>query len=390
MAQQALDLSKLAEELYSQSLNDLEQSLDMQPTPEMAAALSAASILVTNLSNYITSINQSIKQESITTTIAQMESQLRSEYFDMRKNKMYADVQYQRTMDRLHDLENQIYKNLFQFQNSINAILGQQVHMIMVYADSRTGEVKIFEHDDNITMDDLTWNRTRGKLSIDWENAEQRYKQLDMQAAINDTAIKALESLQTTYSEVRRRANISRRKIHASNGRILILWKIVGQNWDGNWVGGFGDLAESYASFYMNSYLGSRILQFSNNLENAVSEFMRDTVSGVENVDSTSGLLQGDFTIGGNEYAVKSQIGQGNDYNRASPLQWKQIVDLAEWMLAHPTLITKEFFLKLKQRLEERGSKNKHSGRLTDLLNGTAEASFNDVMKVLDNSLGKK
>jgi hypothetical protein len=82
--------------------------------------------------------------------------------------------------------------------------------------------------------------------------------------------------------------------------------------------GGEGDINEAYVSFAM---LNNEIPTFQEEMEENVEDYMTDTTSGVGVVDNVSGLLQGDVSVNGIEYAVKSA--------GASTLGLKQVIELA-------------------------------------------------------------
>lgn len=234
---------------------------------------------------------------------------------DFMKNDVYQQLDKYRTEILKGDAIEELYAATFEFQQVLNYVLDQK--SVMVYVTVKDGKPQIiqFNEMDFISFGASSSNQLTGRFNM----TKRRLTELQDKVRVIDPAelegvdLDRLAGLQDTYNEVLRRFQLAR-QIDSD----MVLWNI-GNEWYGMRVsGGEGDINEAYVSFAM---LNNEIPTFQEEMEENVEDYMTDTTSGVGVVDNVSGLLQGDVSVNGIEYAVKSA--------GASTLGLKQVIELA-------------------------------------------------------------
>ena len=221
------------------------------------------------------------------------------------------------------ELVNYTNKKL-KFQKLLNEYLSQEVKTIYVYVDSQFNATLLEVDSSEIIKEDMSRHTMR------YDNALVNSKFSTMKTIQYENAF----GLNETYKEVLKRARLYKSKVSSHNepykkalaeeqnkpeqnkkaikeikskmasGAILILWQI-NSVWYKMKVSSEGDLNESYAAFYLNKQFN--LFSSSGAQETDVNTFMTHSEWGVQHVDSISGLLQGDVTVGNIHYAIKSK-----------------------------------------------------------------------------------
>lgn len=200
---------------------------------------------------------------------------------------------------------------LEKYQKALNNYLGKEIQTLYLYKND-DGEVAVYQLIGDISKAVYQDIASRGggmsarfsAKSIHDESVFQKMKQSTAQD----------NNLTGTYLETLRRGEKSR-EIIKSNG-MLVLWKPA-QVWKKMFVaGGAGDISEAYLSFLMSE---ERLNLFTgSDMEMNIDIFM---LQGVGLVDNISGVLKGDFSANGIDYAAKAE--------GASVMGYKQIISLA-------------------------------------------------------------
>jgi len=199
-------------------------------------------------------------------------------------------------MLRGQEVEN-LYRAAFKFHEDINAILGQEVHTVILLTGAE-GEPLLFDMslEDIFNQKILTYEETSktSKLNARFRTSAKQLQEAGFQALERDNLGDDLNvnNLNATYMEVIRRYN---------NYKSLVMWLFPSnpRTWNKMKVSARGDIAEAYAMFF----LKKAQYNFMGEEEKNIHYFM---VDGVGEVDNVSGLLQGDVTSGKYEYAIKS------------------------------------------------------------------------------------
>lgn len=187
------------------------------------------------------------------------------------------------------------------FQTVLNECINQQISM--VYVVNIDGEPEVFTHSGNIPVEQLgkyvdtthriinmSKNLLGESVKVDPKQQEKLYK--------------ALERLKIIYKEVRWRA-----ETHPTKKGPLIMWYLG--RWNLYWASGIGDINEAYGAFFMaliNAAIDTMV--FNNGIEEGVGEFVQGGLNkglglGMMAVDNSPGLLEGDWSYNGVEYAIK-------------------------------------------------------------------------------------
>lgn len=209
-----------------------------------------------------------------------------------------AKIRRENFSTQIQDQILETYKLAMQFQDYLNAALGQLVTTAYVWS----GAAKIPEtyviHD----MSDFL------KADVDrYGNVVVRYRNnarlLRQHAQKIENLIKQdnphfkYELLKSTYQEIANR--FSTYKLSGGRGSyILWLYPYEGQKWNGVLVSSFGSINEAYSTMLLHEHFDP-----TNVPQDNIEQFM-SYVLGVTNL---SGTLQGDTTVGQAEIAVKSK-----------------------------------------------------------------------------------
>lgn len=200
---------------------------------------------------------------------------------------------------------------LEKYQKALNNYLGKEIQTLYLYKNA-DGEVTVYQLIGDISKAVYQDIASRGggmsaRFSAKSINDETVFKKMKQSTAEDSY-------LTSTYLETLRRGEKSR-EIIKSNG-MLVLWKPA-QVWKKMFVaGGAGDISEAYLSFLMSE---DRLSLFrGSDMEMDIDIFM---LQGVQLVDNISGVLKGDFSANGVDYAAKAE--------GASVMGYKQIINLA-------------------------------------------------------------
>lgn len=225
---------------------------------------------------------------------------------------------------------------VFTFQNLSNAYLGQTVVMTFV-SIGKNGQVDLYKVENDI--EHLAIDRASkshgGAFSGRYKYTKSNLR--DMYQIVNSKYDQS--SLDTTFSEVYRRYNISKARLKLG-GAAYILWNDNG--WDGAWISGAGPLGEGYLNFFINEYL------FSGMVESDVRDFMLNTEYGAVNADNASGFLQGDVSRNGIEFGVKMK--------GASAFSYMEVIEYAKQIQDAANVET--FLRNLKEELNAKKASN--------------------------------
>lgn len=237
---------------------------------------------------------------------------------DFMKNDGYRQLDKLRTTILQGEEVKRLYTATFAFQRVLNKVIDQ--NSVMIYVQANKGKkprlIQI-EEMDVARFGQTSDNQLRASFALSQKQLKElgdKVKVLDAESlGFDEESIKRLERLQITYQEVVDRLNFA-----IDNNSDMILWYLE-NTWYGMRVPGkLGDINEAYASFML---LNNEIPTFDNDTEQNVEDYMMDPTSGVGQVDNTSGLLQGDVSKDGIEYAIKSA--------GASALGLSQVEELA-------------------------------------------------------------
>lgn len=307
--------------------------------------------------------------------------------YSWRRNFMGADNMYHKYATALANLKKSsdtiVFKNtlinlemaFINFQTQLNNFLGQHIHSVLLYQDDIGGQVNIYEHEGNFTREMLTpMAGNSKKITLNVDEMMRAYNLLEKIENVQ------MDSLNATYAEVQNRAAISMARIKHGAKKILILWYIGG--WDGNWVNGYGPLGEAYAAFYYNLINGMTD-PFTGGMESNVATFVRHKTAGVENVDSTSALFEGDVSIGKEQYHIKNVIGKG--IVSAPGFSWG--LQIAEYIATvPPAQLSKEVVKSVQEQLARLGAEGKsvHTTRISEQMKKNLNSKLGTLMGPFD------
>jgi hypothetical protein len=216
-----------------------------------------------------------------------------------KENKdVYQEVeaykQYKLITDNFYNsgMPQKIIGAAFDLQYAANEALGQEVETVFVF-ENENGTPELYQLG-NITdylkydTASRTYNLTArfGTLKSEVSGLQQARMDNLFDESIN------MAKLDATYKEVMWRYRYSKIK--------TVMWLNPNppEKWNLMKVSAEGDINEAYAAIVLQR-LGKT---YNNGMEQNIDDYMRE----VGNVDSASGLLQGDVTVGNIEYAIKS------------------------------------------------------------------------------------
>lgn len=270
----------------------------------------------------------------------------------LQKSDVTSKEQYEFLMERI-----------FLLQNEVNAFLGQRVQMVYVYK-SGNGEVELWSIDN--TVEDLSLTKASashgGYFSGRYQLSRKKLKALNAQQLLNETYNP--DGLNLTYKEILLRKKYSKTVTKNPGGTFIILWN-EGDGWHGVKVSSEGVLAEAYAGFYLNS-----VVFDPGGTDSDVRIFMTDSNLGAVAVDNASGFLQGDISVNGVEYGIKTKGASAMGYLRIVQEAYNIYQACSE---DAPNL--QQVLLDLKQTLKDEG--NVH---LAKELTSTLEPEIDDLI----------
>lgn len=183
-----------------------------------------------------------------------------------------------------------------QFQEYLNAALGQQVGTAYVWMNAKNEpQTYVINNMSNFLKVDIdrygnTVVRYRNNVNLLRQHAQK------VENSIRDDNTNFNYSLlKSSYKEI-----YDRYQAHKVHGGSFILWlyPYQGQKWNGVLVSSFGSINEAYATILLHQHYNP-----SDVLQDNIEEFM-NYVLGVTNL---SGTLEGDTTVQNMEVAIKSK-----------------------------------------------------------------------------------
>lgn len=232
----------------------------------------------------------------------------------------------------ISEIPEKIYTAMFKFQKTLNAFLGQNVVMVLVFDNGSGPELYQMTSADVLSYD----YSSAGALTARYRNINENTKQSLKKIEIDETLTKfSLVGLKTTRAEVIQRYTCAKQK---SSGYRYVLWQ-SGDKWYKMKVTSLGDIEEAYAVFI---FANKEDPSFAKDIESNVEDFL---LRGVNMVDNVSGLLSGDTSLQNLEIGIKSLS--------ASTLGMQQVKDLALQVIKEN--FTEESLQKIKDKLEASG-----------------------------------
>lgn len=262
------------------------------------------------------------------------------------------------------DLAKEWYHIHFAFQEALNAVLGQKIQMVFVYDNGVEPELY-----DLMGHDLLTYEASSSaKLNARYPAVANSMEVLDLIHKNDNNWKFSLSGLKNTYREVIHRYHYSKEKLHnlakgksyAKIGKVM--WKLA-DKWDFMKVSSEGDINEAYAMFVLKN---NEKPSFTEGIENNVRDY---AIEGIKHVDNVSGMLQGDVSINGIEYGIKSA--------KASTLGLKQLGILANKILNKNGKFSIDDLKKEKERLRKKGKERNAQEEYS-------ESIYNEIYDVLD------
>lgn len=262
--------------------------------------------------------------------------ELKEEYGDnikLNAIEKYREKRQQITTMLADDKLKKLYEASFIFQEKLNKALGQTVKTIFVFEGKDGPELREISSKDLIYFDyDKNGNIVARYKNLT-QGLQEKFGRLEEDSKFNEeNAVKA-QGLKNTYQEVVKRFNIARKKCKWN----VVLWKIT-KDWEGYSVSSRGDIKEAYANFVI---INDLTPTFVKDMENNVRDYI---IEGVAKVDATSGMLEGDISKDGVEYAVKS-VG-------ATTLGLSQLKEIADQIISGQGTFGKQKLQKIKESLQ--------------------------------------
>lgn len=258
---------------------------------------------------------------------------------------------------------------LEKYQKSLNNYLGKKIETLYLY-QGPDGTVTIYKLTGDLSKAVYQDIASRGggmsaRFSASAINDKTVFSEIKSSTAESRKLDESNSENKLTeaYLEALRRGEKSR-EIIKSKG-MLILWKPA-EVWKKMFVaGGAGDLGEAYLSFMMSE---DRVKMFNSTLEWNIDIFM---LQGVALVDNISGLLKGDFSANGIEYAAKAE--------GASVMGYRQVINLAlEIELASVDQVVKIMQREYGKILRKEASGAGRRNKLAEGLSNTEEKLLAD------------
>lgn len=239
-----------------------------------------------------------------------------------------------------------------EFQTALNEAINQAISM--VYVVDIDGEPEVFVHEGNLQIEQL------GKYVDSSHRIIKLSRSLLGESVKVDpnkqTALyKALERLKIIYKEVRWRA-----QTHPTKRGPLVMWYLG--RWNLAFMSGLGDVNEAYGSFFLamiNEAIQPTV--FNSGIEEGVGEFVTGGINkalglGMTAVDNSPGLLEGDWSFGGTEYAIKGGSLNASKAKTAGLQPFIQAMTQIQVELNRSGKITKDLIYKIKQTIQMKGS----------------------------------
>lgn len=253
--------------------------------------------------------------------------EISSEYTSLKDKRQNLPNEYKQYCDRRKTLRQKyltesvrqrmddIYQQGFLLQSALNAFLNQKVETVIVWV-GKAGipETHILNSQPKLYMDinsKTGKSIMRYKISIRSLRAEsESLEKQFLKEEQRDENFK-FEELQQAYQKIKNRYDTYKTK----GGGSYVLWLNPNKHprWHGALISSFGSVNEAYASIFLHREYRPTITP-----EDDIEVLM----NGVLGVTNLRGALEGDVSVKGTEYAIKS--------NRATVLSINQLLELAD------------------------------------------------------------
>lgn len=232
------------------------------------------------------------------------------------------------------------------FQNQLNELLDQKVELVYVYQDQNNNPI-LYTIDQKSLSAALYYQSNKGKISGRFKENQNKF----LSYLTNLTKYQLYEGFNLDYFNYTYKQVIWRFNYGHKKKSDLIMWLnpnfgFHGTKWLKAMVNKQGDIKEAYASVILDRQINSIKVFNDEKLDNNVHEFMQQ----VAKVDSESGLLKGDVTVGQIEYAIKGAS--------ASTLGIQQIIKVAQSILNKTNYIKQDLQKQKKDFHEKAGTRN--------------------------------
>lgn len=233
------------------------------------------------------------------------------------------------------------------FQNQLNELLDQKVELVYVYQDQDNNPV-LYTIDQKSLSAALYYQSNKGKIAGRFRQNQNNF----LSYLTNLTKYQLYEGFNLDYFNYTYKQVIWRFNYGHKKKSDLIMWLnpnfgFHGTKWLKAMVNKQGDIKEAYASVILDRQINSIKIFNDEKLDNNVHEFMEQ----VAKVDSESGLLKGDVTVGQIEYAIKGVA--------ASTLGIQQIIQVAQSIL-NKTNYIKQDLQKQKEDFHKKAGTRNH------------------------------
>jgi len=323
----ARQLQEAADELTEAELQNIQKSLKEE------LYLGAKKFLNEVEQLYVKVVDLEVlfkRQKALRHSLGKESYQQSEEYIQLKNQVNYLLAQT--------NLAQEYYRIHFDFQTIVNAVLGQQIQMVYVFDDGSGPELYDLSGHDLLTFE----ASSSAKLNARYPSTAQGMQQLDLMRQNNSKWNFSLSGLKDTYKEVIRRYRYSKSKLKGGSfGKTAkVMWNL-NDKWEFMRVSSEGDINEAYAMFVL---VNNEKPSFKNGQEQNVHDY---AMEGIQHVDNVSGFLQGDVSVNGIEYGIKSA--------GASVLGLKQIKDLAFAIVNKHGEFSVQDLQNVKQTLKAKG-----------------------------------
>lgn len=245
------------------------------------------------------------------------------------------------------DYYREIITAALKFQTQLNTLLDQKVELVYVYQDEQNNPV-LYTIDQKSLSAALTYESNKGKISGRFRQDQNKF----LSYLNNLTKYELYEGFNLNYFTYTYKQVIWRFNYGHEKKSDLIMWLNPnfgehGTKWLKAMVNKQGDIKEAYASVILDRQINSTKTFNDEKLDNNVHSFMQE----VAKVDSESGLLKGDVTVGQTEYAIKGVA--------ASTLGLQQIIQVAQDILGK-TAYLKQDLERQKQEFHKKAGTRNH------------------------------
>ena len=256
-----------------------------------------------------------------------------------------TQIQNRHMMTR-KDYYREIITAMLKFQTQLNELLDQKVELVYVYQDENNNPT-LYTIDQKSLSSALYYEINKGKISGRFRQDQNNF----LSYLNNLTKYQLYEKFNLQYFNYTYKQVIWRFNYGHKKDSDLIMWLnpnfgMHGTKWLKAMVNKQGDIKEAYASVILDRKINSNKLFNDEKLDNNVHSFMEE----VAKVDSESGLLKGDVTVGQIEYAIKGV--------KASTLGLTQVIQIAQTILSKTTYIRKDLQEQKKEFHQQAGTRN--------------------------------